>query len=205
MNQWTTQDWIGIGNVLVSLAALIVTAITVFLSYWDRRHERQSRYSEALYAKQIEAYDAILVAAIKYFDTMPAVLKAQRVRSSGDIGRAIYSSKEHETFTQVHRQYITYLPREVTEAILDFAFSYTDVKPEITRIQRDGEIHEELLLVGGAPHDAYTKLVKIIRRHIGTDELTPKMLELLGPPPVETAAAPTTVITRGDVPFIGRR
>jgi hypothetical protein len=130
----------------------------------------------------MQVCDDIIDAAMEYYENIPTLLRESSFATKNEALNIITKSPIYIRFTVIHRKWIIYLPREITEAIIDFKYSYGDVRRETQRVVRNGKLQEEYVLLGGEPHDAYTNLIQVIRKHIGTDILTPKTLELLSKP-----------------------
>lgn len=129
-----TIDWSLIVTVVAALAAVAAARAAVVANNHTKRElslleaERIAGHRLALYSKQIEAYDAVIKAAIAFYGSTLTSLRASSFKSKGDILKIIEGTPSFRDLEQVSQAWVVYLPTEIGKALADLKYSFMDVQ-----------------------------------------------------------------------------
>ncbi len=171
------MDWQTVSkDVIVPLLAIVSPLFATFVAY---QVGRTSTYREALYTRRIDMYNEIINAAIIYREEVIIALREQDFKGRADAFKIMESTNAYKNLTEISMKYIVYMPKDIGKALIDFKLSYIHIRREEQKVLRNGHLQVEYKLIGGQPDEAYSELIQVIRKHIGTDKLSKQLIKQL--------------------------
>lgn len=160
------MDW----SSLVSLVAVAVTGLSLWLSY----RERTAGHRQLIYQKQIEAYEAILGASWALYNKTVRVLPVGNILLDQDAQTKFLEDTrgEFEAWEGVYFEKIFVCPDEVAK-VLDTTVLWIDIYNDTTKPRMSLDVRNELA-------DALYKAEHTASHALGIGPLSKEILSIVG-------------------------
>ncbi len=170
------------GAFIIAFGGLILAGLSVYLSY----KSRISPYREMLYAKQLEGYAEVVYALSDFFTTALGFITVQkgcRLDDNTRVELRSYTLDKNQTFFRKKQNWAIFLSKEISDSLSDFVKLFSGISaPSDVAHQYSKEIvyadDPGLLLA-----NAYTKVIEVARKSLGTEPLSQETLKLFGEVP----------------------
>lgn len=169
------MDW---GSFIIGAGGLVVGGMSTWLSY----KSRSSPYQEKIYSTQHEGYTEVVGTLIEFHNAAQyhIILQGGRLTDATRPKLRLETKELNAGFGRVHQKWAIFLPEEVNRALADFitVFNGISAHPEVA-----GRYPKETVYArdpGGLLGDAYSRVIAVIRKRLGTDPLSQETLKLIG-------------------------
>ncbi len=172
------MDW---GPFIIGFGGLVVAGLSIYLSY----RARTSPYRRMLYSKQLEGYAEVVDALTEFYITAQSFIVAQGCQLDHKTRPTLrlQSIDKNQAFHRKHQKWVIFLPREMNDALSAFVklFNGISAPPDIVRQYSRETVNSND--PGGVLGDAYTKVIEVARKGVGTEPLSQETLKLIGKVP----------------------
>ncbi|HEX9871741.1 MAG TPA: hypothetical protein VGC99_24705 [Candidatus Tectomicrobia bacterium] len=167
------------GSLVIGLGGLIVGGLSTYLSY----KSRTSPYQEKIYSKQLEGYTEVVAALTEFYNAAQNFIIIQPNVRLDDATRPklrMETKGYNAAFGRVWQKWAIFFPKEINDSFSDFikVFNGISAHPDIVR-----QYPKEVVYAsdpGGLLGDAYSRVIAVIRKRLGTDPLSQETLKLIG-------------------------
>ena len=173
------MDW---GAFLIGFGGLIVAGLSIYLTY----KSRISPYRELLYSKQVEGYAEVVYALTDFHTAAIAFITAQkgcRLDDNTRVELRRYTIDKNQTFHLKLQKWAIFLTKEMSDTLSAFIklFNGISAPPDVAHQYQKEIVYATdpvALLM-----NAYTEVLEVARKSLGTEPLSQETLELFGKVP----------------------
>ena len=174
------MEW---GSFIIGLGGIVVAGLSVYLSY----KARTSAYREMLYSKQLEGYSEVVDALADFYNAAQSFIAAHGCQLNNNTRRTLrlQTMDKNQAFHHKYQKWALYFPKEMRGALFDFIkmFNGISAPPEIAKQYSKEKVYADN--PGRLLGDAYTKVIEVARKGLGTEPFSQETLGLIRKIPIK--------------------
>jgi hypothetical protein len=168
-----------ITSLILGLGALVVAGLTQVLAY----KARVSHFRQTIYGKQVDGFTEVVQAIHQWYHLATSYLTINGFTLPNNESRLQFRNVTRELAVAAdaaHSKWTLILPNEFNEAIKKYWLVYNAVSVNF----QVAHIYPDNLVLSTDPgmdiSNAYTEIVKVARKFLGTDELAAGVMKVVG-------------------------
>ena len=174
------MEW---GSFIIGLGGIAVAGLSVYLSY----KARTSPFREILYSRQLEGYAEVVDALTDFYNAAQSFIAAHGYQLTNNTRPTLRlkTLDKNRAFHRKYQKWALYFPKQMRSALYDFIkmFNGISAPPEVAQQYSKEKVYVDD--PGRLLGDAYTKVIEVARKRLGTEPLSQETLELIRKIPIK--------------------
>ncbi len=163
---------------IIGFGGLVIAGLSLYL----RHKERTSLYREKIYTKQLDAYSEVFSTLSELYQITQSYIISMGGKLNDETRPQlrVYTEKEFDTFKRKGQKWSIFLPSGVNNKIYKFVKLYHAISAPKEVVQQYPERIVNSEDPGMILSDAYSEIVLVFRKGVGTEPLSQEAFNLMG-------------------------